>query len=175
MSSNIKGRGNIVIKLSASPSAFVIKTVIASVVMLAFSGIQAAGAQGFVTGSANTDGFSIVGSLQVGANGKGKGDFTVIVHRDFVDGTTVAAVCQYKHFADVVISGPVATFRSVGSCYTLTSSGTRVPFTSDNTFGIVDNGEPGAGTDTIDVNLASGGGITIPGSLLVDGNFIVAP
>ena len=162
-------------RISASRSAFVGRMVVASVGLLALSGMQAAGAQGFVTGSANTDGFSIIGSLQAAANGKGKGDFTIIVHRDSVDGTTVAAVCQYKHFADFVISGPVATFRSVGSCYTLTSSGTRVPFTSDNTFGIVDNGEPGAGIDTIDVNLASGGGITIPGSLLVDGNFIVAP
>ena len=159
----------------ASRSAFVTRNVLSSVALLAISGTQAAGAQGLVTGSANTDGFSIVGTLQVGANGKGKGDFTVIVHRDSVDGTTVAAVCQYKHFADVVISGPVATFRSVGSCFTLTSSGTRVPFTSDNTFGIVDNGEPGAGIDTVDVNLASGGGITIPGSLLVDGNFVVVP
>ncbi len=160
---------------SASRSAFVIRSVLASVALLALSGMQAAGAQGLVTGSANTDGFSIVGSLQLGANGKGKGDFTVIVHRDAVDGTTVAAVCKYKQFSAVVISGSVATFRSVGSCYTLTSSGTRVSFTSDNSFGIVDNGEPGAGIDSIDVNLASGGGITIPGSLLVDGNFIVAP
>ena len=46
---------------------------------------------------------------------------------------------------------------------------------SDNTFTIVDNGEPGAGIDSVDVNLASGTGITIPGSLLVDGNFIVSP
>jgi hypothetical protein len=175
MSPTTEDRGNVMNRNSALGSAFVTRNVLSSVALLAFSGIQAAGAQGLVTGSANTDGFSIVGTLLVSANGKGKGDFTVIVHRDSVDGTTVAAVCQYKHFADVVISGPVATFRSVGSCFTLTSSGTRVPFTSDNTFGIVDNGEPGAGIDTIDVNLASGGGITIPGSLLVDGNFVVVP
>jgi hypothetical protein len=137
--------------------------------------VPAAGAQGFVTGSGNTDGFSIVGTLQATANGKGKGDFTVIVHRDLADGTTVAAQCQYKHFADVVISGNTATFRSVGSCVALTTTGARVPFTSDNTFGIVDHGEPGAGNDTVDVNLASGSGITIPGSLLVDGNFVVGP
>lgn len=135
----------------------------------------AASAQGFVTGSANTDGFSIVGSLQASSNGKAKGDFTIIVHSDSVGGTTVASVCQYKHFADVVISGSTATFRSVGSCVSLTSSGGSVPFTSDNTFAIIDNGEPGAGLDVIDVNLASGSGVTIPGSLLVDGNFIVAP
>jgi hypothetical protein len=81
-------------------------------------------AQGFVTGSANTDGFSIVGWLRDIGNGLGRGDFTIIVHRDSVDGTTV--------------------------------------------------GEPGAGNDSVDVNLASGTGITIPGSLLVDGNFIVS-
>jgi len=56
-----------------------------------------------------------------------------------------------------------------------TDIGTTQPFTSDNTFTIVDNGEPGAGNDSVDVNLASGTGITIPGSLLVDGNFIVSP
>jgi hypothetical protein len=82
-------------------------------------------AQGFVTGSANTDGFSIVGWLRDIGNGLGRGDFTIIVHRDSVDGTTV--------------------------------------------------GEPGAGNDSVDVNLASGTGITIPGSRLVDGNFIVSP
>jgi hypothetical protein len=132
-------------------------------------------AQGFVTGSANTDGFSIVGWLRDIGNGLGRGDFTIIVHRDSVDGTTVAVVCNYKRFDDVVISGDTATFHSVGSCLALTNVGTTQPFTSDNTFTIVNNGEPGAGNDSVDVNLASGTGITIPGSLLVDGNFIVSP
>jgi hypothetical protein len=39
----------------------------------------------------------------------------------------------------------------------------------------VDNGEPGAGNNSVDVNLASRTGMTIPGSVLVDGNFIVHP
>ena len=126
-------------------------------------------AQGFVTGSANTDGFSIVGWLRDIGNGLGRGAFTIIVHRDSVDGTTVAVVCNYKRFDDVVIS--------VGSCLALTNIGTTQPFTSDNTFTIVDKGEPGPGNDndSVDVNLASGTGITIPGSGLVDGNFIVSP
>ena len=138
-------------------------------------------AQGFVTGSANTDGFSIVGWLRDIGNGLGRGDFTIIVHRDSVDGTTVAVVCNYKRFDDVVISvergGNTATFHSVGSCLALTDIGTIQPFTSDNTFTIVDNGEPGPekNNDSVDVNLASGTGITIPGSYLVDGNFIVSP
>jgi hypothetical protein len=51
-------------------------------------------AQGFVTGSANTDGFSIVGWLRDIGNGLGRGNFTIIVHRDSVDGTTVAS----EHF-----------------------------------------------------------------------------
>ena len=97
------------------------------------------------------------------------------MHRESVDGTTVAVVCNYQHFDDVVISGDTATFHSVGSCLALTNIGTAQPFTSDNTFSIVDNGEPGAGNDSVDVNLASGTGITIPGSVLVDGNFIVSP
>jgi len=96
------------------------------------------------------------------------------VHRDSVDVTTVAVVCDYERFDDVVLSGNTATFHSVGSCLALTNIGTTQPFTSDNTFTSVDNGEPGAGNDSVDVNLASGTGITIPGSLLVDGNFIVS-
>jgi hypothetical protein len=138
-------------------------------------------AQGFVTGSANTDGFSIVGWLRDIGNGLGRGAFTIIVHRDSVDGTTVAVVCNYKRFDDVVLSvergANIATFHSVGSCLALTNIGTTQPFTSDNTFTIVDKGEPGPGNDndSVDVNLASGTGITIPGSGLVDGNFIVSP
>ena len=45
-------------------------------------------AQGFVTGSANTDGFSIVGWMRDVGNRIGRGAFTIIVHRDSVDGTT---------------------------------------------------------------------------------------
>ena len=132
-------------------------------------------AQGFVTGSANTDGFSIVGLMRDQGNGRGKGDFTIIVHRDVVEGVTAAVVCNYKHFDDVVISGNTATFHSVGSCEVLTNSGTLQPFDSDNTFTIVDNGQPGAGTDSVDVNFLGAMGIAIPGSVLVDGNFIVSP
>jgi hypothetical protein len=136
-------------------------------------------AQGFVTGSANTDGFSIVGWMRDIGNGRGRGDFTIVVHRDSVDGTTVAVLCNYNRFDDVVLSvrrsGNTATFHSVGSCLALTDSGTVQLFTSDNTFTIVDKGEPGPDNDSVDVNLVSGTGITIPGSLLVDGNFIVSP
>jgi hypothetical protein len=131
-------------------------------------------AQGFVTGSANTNGFSIVGVLHARGNGKGSGFFTIIVHRDTPEGATAAAVCEYKHFDNVVISGNVATFHSVGSCQALTTTGDIFPFTSDNTFGIVDNGTPGAG-DTVDVNGTGSSFITIPGSFLVNGNFIVSP
>jgi hypothetical protein len=133
-------------------------------------------AQGFVTGSANTDGFSIVGTLHARGNGKGSGVFTIIVHRDTPEnGTVAAAVCEYKHFDNVVISGNVATFHSVGSCQALLTTGDTFPFTSDNTFGIVDNGTPGAGSDTVDVNGTGSTFITIPGSFLLDGNFIVSP
>lgn len=46
-------------------------------------------------------------------------------------------------------------------------------FVSDNTFSIVDNGEPGAGLDTIDVNFLGESGISIPGGTLMHGNFVV--
>jgi hypothetical protein len=151
---------------------------VAACVLLPVFSINAL-AQGFVTGSANTDGFSIVGWMRDIGNGRGRGDFTIVVHRDSVDGTTVAVLCNYNRFDDVVLSvrrsGNTATFHSVGSCLALTDSGTVQLFTSDNTFTIVDKGEPGPDNDSVDVNLVSGTGITIPGSLLVDGNFIVSP
>jgi hypothetical protein len=131
-------------------------------------------AQPFVTGSANTDGFSIVGTLRpLGAGWVGQ--FTIILHRDVIDGTTVAAVCQYRNFDHVTIRGNLASFHSIGECEALTSAGGRARFISDNVFGIADNGQPGAGNDTVDVNLISGTGLTIPGSFLVDGNFLVRP
>jgi hypothetical protein len=132
-------------------------------------------AQAFVTGSANTDGFSIAGTLRDLGAGRWAGQFTIIVHRDIVDGTTVAAVCSYKNFDRVSIRGNVAVFHSLGECEAFTTAGTRQRFISDNVFGIADNGQPGAGNDTVDVNLISGTGLTIPGSFLVDGNFIVRP
>jgi hypothetical protein len=146
--------------------------VAASVLLAAVPG--KAWAQPFVTGSANTDGFSIVGTLRaVGAGWAGQ--FTIILHRDIVDGTTVAAVCQYRNFDRVVIRLNLASFHSIGECEALTSAGGRARFISDNVFGIQDNGQPGAGNDTVDVNLISGTGLTIPGSFLVDGNFLVRP
>ena len=66
-------------------------------------------AQRFVTGSANTDGFSIVGRVVDQGNGRGRGNFTIIVHRDVPEGVTAAAVCNYKHFNNVVISGSSRT------------------------------------------------------------------
>lgn len=131
--------------------------------------------EAFVTGSANTDGFSIHGRLRVMTDGRTSGQFTILVHRDFIDGTIVAVSCNYRRFDTVVIEGNVASFHSVGRCRALTSDGGQQMFSSDNVFGIVDNGEPGASNDTVDVNLVSGTGVTIPGSALVDGNFVVSP
>src|SRR4029453_8746665 len=65
--------------------------------------------QGFVTGSANTNGFSIVGVLHARGNGKGSGFFTIIVHRDTPEGATAAAVCESKHFDTVVTRATGAT------------------------------------------------------------------
>jgi hypothetical protein len=148
--------------------------VLTAAVLLAAAPVDAA-AQTFVTGSANTDGFSVLGTLRGTSAGGWVGQFTLILHRDILDGTTVAAVCHYKNFDQVSIRLNVASFHSIGECELLTSAGTRVRFTSDNRFGIVDNGQPGAGQDTVDVNIISGSGIALPGSFLVDGNFIVRP
>lgn len=133
-------------------------------------------AQGFVTGSGSSEsGSSILGLVHDQGNGVGKGFFTIILHRNVPEGNTAAVVCKYKEFNDLVISGNTATFHSVGSCKILTVSGTLQPFTSDNTFIIVDDGEPGAGIDALDVNFLGASGLSIPGGFLMEGNFIVSP
>jgi hypothetical protein len=132
-----------------------------------------ANAQAFVTGSGSTDGFSMVGWVRDLGDGRGKGQFTIVLHRDSVDGTTVAAVCHYRNFDLVQIRDGVASFHSIGECEALSDNDRRVRFTSDNVFGIADHGQPGPGLDTIDVNIISGTGLAVPGAFLVDGNFIV--
>ena len=153
----------------------VLTTVVFTALLLLPTFAAEAAAQSYVTGSANTDGFSIVGWVKILNNGRVKGNFLIVVHRDEPEFTTAAAVCTYKVFDNVVISGNRATFHSVGACVSLTTTGGRESFTSDNTFTIVDNGSPGAGVDAIDVNFAGASGVAVPGSLLVDGNFIVVP
>lgn len=146
---------------------------VAAAAMLALVHVDARAPQGLVTGSGSTDGFSMVGWVRDLGDGRGKGQFTIILHRDSVDGTTVAAVCHYKNFDQVQIGGAVASFHSIGECEQLYDNGRSVRFTSDNVFGIADNGQPGPGLDTVDVNIISGTGLAVPGSFLTDGNFVV--
>jgi hypothetical protein len=143
--------------------------------LLLAAGVVDASAQAFVTGSGNTPGFSIVGRLRLLKNGNARGSFLIIVHRDEPEFTTAAAVCSYRVFDNVVITNNVATFHSVGHCVALTTNGQQQSFTSDNVFGITDNGQPGPGADTIDVNFLGASGVAIPGSALLHGNFIVSP
>ena len=150
-------------------------TVVCTALLLLPTFAAEAAAQSYVTGSANTDGFSIVGWVKIQSSGRVKGNFLIVVHRDEPEFTTAAAVCTYRIFDNVVIDGNRATFHSVGSCVSLTTTGGRQSFTSDNTFTIVDNGSPGPGLDAIDVNFAGASGVAVPGSLLVNGNFIVVP
>jgi hypothetical protein len=83
--------------------------------------------------------------------------------------------CDYTRFDSLIVDGDLVSFHSIGKCKALTASGGQASFTSDNAFAIADHGEPGAGNDAVDVNLLTGSGITIPGSTLVDGNFVVSP
>jgi hypothetical protein len=136
---------------------------------------HATAVKAFVTGSGNTDGFTIFGRLRLLTDGSLKGRFTIVVHRDFIDGSNVAVYCDYTRFDSFAIDASVASFHSVGKCKALTASGGQQSFTSDNVFAIADHGQPGAGNDAVDVNLVSGSGVTIPGSTLVDGNFLVSP
>lgn len=138
-----------------------------------------AGASGYLTGSGSKDGFTLAGYVDATGGGNGIGEFTVIVHRDSPDasaGTAVtSAICKYTAFDNLVLSGGTATFHSVGDCTVLRADGSQSSFPSDNTFGIVDNGSPGPGVDTVDVNFSGASGISVPGGFLNDGNFVVQP
>jgi hypothetical protein len=135
---------------------------------------EAGGILAFVTGGGTKDQFSFAGRVILTSRESAKGHFVIIVHHDVPDGNNVAATCVYKKFDQVTISGNTASFHSVGKCTLLVNDGSKVKFTSDNVFGIVDNGEPGTGTDTIDVNFLGPSGIAIPGGFLSGGNFVVS-
>jgi hypothetical protein len=147
----------------------------AAVVLVAASAADAWAQPRYVTGSANTEGFSLVGYVHQLGGGFGAGRFMIIVHRDTPENGAAAHVCEYTKFTNVSIANGVARFRSVGSCIGLTTTGGLIAWTSDNVFGIADNGDPGAGVDTVDVNFLGAGGVAVPGSLLLHGNFIVRP
>jgi len=135
---------------------------------------DAGGTLGFVTGGGTKDQFSFVGRVYLTSREAAKGHFVILIHPDLPDGNTVAVTCVYRDFDSVSFSGPTASFHSVGKCKVLLTDGSTAKFTSDNVFGISDNGQPGAGTDTIDVNFLGASGIAIPGGFLTTGNFVVS-
>jgi len=135
---------------------------------------DAGGTLGFVTGGGTKDQFSLIGRVYLTNQGAAKGHFVILAHPDVPDGSTVAVTCVYRDFDSVTISGNSASFHSVGTCKILLTDGSTAKFTSDNVFSIIDNGEPGAGTDAIDVNFLGASGIAIPGGFLSGGNFVVS-
>jgi hypothetical protein len=147
----------------------------AAIVLVAASATEAWAQPRYVTGSANMDGFALVGYVHQLGGGFGAGRFMIVVHRDTPENGSAAYVCEYTKFTNVSIANGLAQFRSVGSCIGLTTTGGLIAFTSDNSFGITDNGDPGAGVDTVDVNFRGAGGVAIPGDVILHGNFIVRP
>ena len=145
----------------------------AVMVLLGASAVEAR-AQAFVTGSANTDGFAIVGWLHDNGDGTAKGAFSIVVHRDLPEHDITGSICSYRYFDEVVFEKGFVRFHSIGVCQGLLTNGTQLRFLSDNVFGIRDNGQPGAGLDTIDVNYLGASGVAVPGGALVDGNFVVS-
>jgi len=81
-------------------------------------------------------------------------------------------VCRYETFTDASISGDTATFDAVGACRGESDFG-DFEFVASNRFTIVDNGEPGVGADTVDVNFLGSGGIAVPGGTIDYGDFQV--
>lgn len=135
---------------------------------------EAGGTLGFVTGGGTKDQFSFVGRVYLTSREAAKGHFVILIHPNVPDGNTVAVTCVYRDFDSVSFSENTASFHSVGKCKVLLTDGSTAKFTSDNLFSITDNGEPGAGTDTIDVNFLGASGIAIPGGFLATGNFVVS-
>ncbi len=142
--------------------------------LLASTSLPAMADTGVTGAGVSQDGsFSIAGfALNTGTE-RNAGRFTIIKNQSVKEGNVVTSICNYNDTNNLVVNGNVATFTSTGMCRSLKADGTSTPFISDNSFGISDNGEPGMGLDTVDVNILSGSGIAIPGGTLMHGNFVI--
>jgi hypothetical protein len=83
-------------------------------------------------------------------------------------------ICGYDMFRRMLIIVNQIRFDASGTCEYTSESG-RVEFPAENRVVIIDNGEPGAGHDKIDVNFLGSSGIAVPGGVIDGGNFQVVP
>jgi hypothetical protein len=97
------------------------------------------------------------------------GHFTIVHH---ISPGFRPTVCSYDTFGNVSIAGNTAVFDAEGVCSGESEFG-EFEFAASNRFTIVDNGEPGVGADTVDVNFLGPSGIAVPGGVIDSGNFRV--
>ncbi len=128
---------------------------------------DAAPPSGLVSGWGTRSNFVVGGEVQIAGDGSVKGQFTIVI--DLPDGTHNS--CRYHRFYNGKIVGSAAVFFGYGRCVTSTGAW----YTSHNQFSVVDNGWPGAGLDTIDVNFLGAGGVAVPGGFISSGDFVVLP
>ncbi|AMY08354.1 Bacillolysin precursor [Luteitalea pratensis] len=124
---------------------------------------------GAVTGQGARGEWLVTANVHLGPDGTVSGQFQVLGRLQ--DGTPLA--CRYDTFRRMVILVNQARFDASGTCG-YRADGRGVEFAAENRIVIVDNGEPGAGRDALDVNFLGTSGIAIPGGAIDRGNFDVA-
>lgn len=119
-----------------------------------------------VSGWGKRGAFVFGGEVSIAPSGDVAGQFTIVI--DEPNGTHGS--CRYHRFWSGSASGASAVFSGLGYCH-----GPNGWYYSTNRFAITNVGSPGAGVDTIDVNLLSAIGVAIPGGTLDSGDLYVGP
>lgn len=140
-------------------------------ITLLLTGAQLAAASnlGSVAGGGRKDDvWTVAGTVRLRPGGVAAGRFEIVHLVPPFRPTT----CHYDTFSNVTIVGNTGSFDATGVCSGENEFG-MFEFVANNHFTIVDNGEPGAGVDVIDVNFLGPFGIAIPGGVIDSGNFQV--
>jgi hypothetical protein len=107
-----------------------------------------------------------MGSITYQANGSLQGKLTLV----FDNGINQPTVCRYLSFQPLNINGGSWEFNAQGTCWSQYGSAPAA-----NRFSFADNGSPGAGIDTVDVNYYGSTGVAIPGGFFSDGDITFTP
>jgi Zn-dependent metalloprotease len=125
---------------------------------------------GAVTGHGSRGDWSVTANVHLQPDGAVRGHLQI---RGRLQDTTWIT-CRYFTFRGVVFLVNQARFDASGTCEHDTSAG-HVTFVAENRIVIADNGEPGAGRDTLDVTFLGSAGVAVPGGVIDRGNFNVRP
>jgi Zn-dependent metalloprotease len=144
-------------------------SVVVLALLMADRSVSAAPA-GAVTGEGSRGEWSVTANVHLRPDGAVRGQLLIRGRRP--DGTR--SICRYETFPRMAFLVNQARFDASGICESDTAAG-PVTFPAENRIIIADNGEPGVGRDTIDVNFLGSSGIAVPGGVIDRGNFDVAP